>query len=127
MNGCKDFTILEVPPLPQPIFSVMPNDTICAGTTVTIFVDNQDEYIEFDWSTGASLASITETPLDTITYYLEAELPSGCEVLDSIQIVVNPLPTIDITGSTSFLSGHIYYTDSFRSGYNKLFMARSKR
>ena len=105
-NGCKDFVILEVPPLPLPIFSVMPNDTVCAGTTVTIEVVNQDEYFEFDWSTGASLASITETPLDTITYYLEVELPSGCEVFDSIQIVVNPLPLIEITGSTSICPGN---------------------
>ena len=104
-NGCQDFFILEVPPLAMPIFEATPNDTVCAGTTVTIKVANADLFVEFDWSTGSDVDSIVVTPTDTTTYYLEAELDNGCEVIDSVQIVVNPLPLINITGSTSFCAG----------------------
>ncbi|MBT8190596.1 MAG: gliding motility-associated C-terminal domain-containing protein [Bacteroidia bacterium] len=104
-NGCKDFFILDVPPLATPIFSTIPNDTVCAGTTVTIKVDNFLDFVEFDWSTGGTLDSIVVTPADTTTYYLEAELNNGCEVIDSIIIVVNPIPPVNITGSASFCPG----------------------
>lgn len=104
-NGCKDFVILEVPPLATPLFTAMPNDTVCAGTTVTIGVSNVMEFIEFDWSTGSSFDTTMVTPNDTMTYYLEAELENGCEVIDSITIIVNPIPEINITGSLSFCPG----------------------
>ena len=45
------------------------------------------------------------TPSDTITYYLVAETNDDCESTDSIKIVVNPLPEISITGSTSICPG----------------------
>ena len=104
-NGCQDFAVLDVPPLANPIFSALPNDTICAGTTVTIKVDNYMEFVEFDWSTGSSVDSTVVTPMDTSTYYLEVELNNGCEIIDSIKIVVNPIPPMNITGSTSFCPG----------------------
>ncbi len=104
-NGCREFFILEVPPLALPVFLAMPNDTVCAGTTVTISVVNVLDYVEFDWSTGSNFDTTIVTPLDTTTYYLEVELENGCEVIDSILIVVNPIPDVIITGSSSFCPG----------------------
>ncbi|NNL91179.1 MAG: hypothetical protein HKO66_02985, partial [Saprospiraceae bacterium] len=104
-NGCTDYVELELPPVPLPQFEVIPNDTICQGTTVTISLLNVDDYVDLDWSNGESTDSIVVTPLDTITYYLVAETNDDCVVTDSIKIVVNPLPDINVTGSTSICPG----------------------
>ena len=104
-NGCSDYTELDLPPVPQPIFNVLPNDTICIGTEITVQVTNSNEYVDYNWSNGESGSSFTETPNDTITYYLVAETRDDCEVIDSVVVVVNPLPIIDVTGSTAICPG----------------------
>jgi len=104
-NGCTDFVELELPPVPLPMFEVLPNDTICQGTQVTISIANDSEYVDFEWSTGDNTSTLIITPSDTITYYLVAETRDDCSVTDSIRIVVNPIPEITITGSTSICPG----------------------
>ena len=104
-NGCNDYVELDLPPVATPIFEVLPNDTICQGTQITITVANSNEYTNFTWSTGDNTATLVATPSDTITYYLVAETSDDCEITDSIRIVVNPLPEISITGSTSICPG----------------------
>lgn len=104
-NGCSDYVELDLPPVPLPVFQVFPNDTVCQGTQVTITVVNDSDYVDFEWSTGDNTASLLVSPSDTITYYLVAETSDDCSVTDSVRIVVNPLPEIIITGSTSICPG----------------------
>ncbi len=104
-NGCVDFEELELPPVPLPDFEVLPNDTICAGTTITVNVLNNGDYVDYNWSNGEDGSSFTDTPLATTTYYLVAETADDCEIVDSLNVVVNPLPDVDFTGSTAICPG----------------------
>lgn len=104
-NGCFEYEELDLPPVPQPEFQVLPNDTICAGTTITVSVLNANEYVDFNWSVNANGSSFTDTPLDTITYYLEAETSDDCEVTDSVMVIVNNIPPVNVTGSRSICPG----------------------
>jgi len=104
-NGCTDFVELDLPPVASPVFDVFPNDTVCQGTQVSINILNENEYVKFEWSTGDNTPLINIVATDTITYFLVAETNDDCQVTDSIRIIVNPLPEISITGSTSICPG----------------------
>lgn len=104
-NGCSDYEELELPPVALPEFVIAPNDTICAGTEITVSVSNSNEYVDYNWSNGEDGSSFVATPLMTTTYYLVAETPDDCEVVDSVTVVVNPLPQLSVTGSTAICPG----------------------
>jgi len=104
-NGCVDVLELALPPVPLPQFEVLPNDTLCAGESFTVSVLNASDYVNFNWSNNASGSSFMDSAVDTITYYLVAETADDCAVVDSLTIVVNPLPGINVTGSRSICPG----------------------
>ncbi len=104
-NGCIDYIDLELPPIQLPQFEVLPNDTICAGTEITVTVTNDNEYVDYNWSNGENGSSFLDSPLDTITYYLVAETNEDCEVIDSVTVVVNPIPPVIVTGSRAICPG----------------------
>jgi gliding motility-associated-like protein len=104
-NGCLAVEALELPPVPLPDFVVFPNDTVCVGTEITVSVNNSEDYVDFNWSNNENTSSFTDTPTDTITYYLVVETEDDCEITDSLTIIVNPLPPLNITGSQSICPG----------------------
>ncbi|MEP7323149.1 MAG: esterase-like activity of phytase family protein, partial [Saprospiraceae bacterium] len=66
------------------------NDSIiCLGAFATLTVSGSSPY---SWSTGATTASITVTPGNTMTYSV-----TGCSLTTSKTIIVNPVHTCSIT------------------------------
>ena len=60
----------------------------------------------FLWSTGSTNASDTVVPTATTTYYVDITPPGGCPtVTDSVTVVMNTSPTVDLGPDTSACQG----------------------
>ena len=69
--------------------------TICIGQSVTLTISGAKAGSTYLWSTGATTASITESPLATTTYSVTVSY-GGCTATYPQQIIVDPLPTATI-------------------------------
>ena len=89
--------------------------TICAGDAVTLTASGGSAY---DWNTGQTTASFTDTPSATTTYIVSLEDASGCSDSTSITIVVNPIPVTSVSSDTSICAGEtVTLTGSGGSSY----------
>jgi hypothetical protein len=70
-----------------------PNDTVCAGTPITITAIGANTY---SWSGGIT-NGIAFTPTANASYTVTATATNGCIKTQVQNIVVNALPTINIT------------------------------
>ena len=72
--------------------------TVCDGTAATLTANGIDSY---SWSTGQTTSSITDSPNTTTTYTINGTL-SGCPASPTTAtIVVNPIPNVSSTSSTT--------------------------
>jgi adhesin HecA-like repeat protein len=69
--------------------------TICIGQSVTLTISGAKAGSTYLWSTGATTASISESPLTTTTYSVTVSY-GGCNATYPQQIIVDPLPTATI-------------------------------
>lgn len=65
--------------------------TLCTGRTVTLSTSGATSYT---WSTSANSTSIIETPLTTTQYSVGGFNAFNCYLTGSVNIVVNPLPSV---------------------------------
>ena len=92
VNLCTNSaTVTVTQNLPPTIGITSTATTICAGNPVTLTGTGG---VTYDWSTGAMTTSITVSPTTTTTYTVGAQDINGCTGSASIQITVNPKPTI---------------------------------
>ncbi|NOT36154.1 MAG: HYR domain-containing protein [Saprospiraceae bacterium] len=99
-NGCTKSSSVTVVVNPTITLAVTessgtPNDgVICSGSNVSITATGGGTY---NWSTGGTASSITETPLMTTTYTVTVTSADGCVGSKSITITVNPSPIVSIS------------------------------
>lgn len=113
-NGCisqspQQLIISYFPP--NPIISG--SDTICSGDSTT-FTSNT--FVSYLWSTGSTTNSIT--PINPGLYYLTVTDNHGCKGMDSINFVINNLPSnflIDIDSICLRKNSLLTTNDSFSS------------
>ena len=107
-SGCTPPVVeFVIPPVETPTF-MEPDASVCEGTSVTLALTNPATFTNNAWTDGSNFftgASITETPLTTTTYSWSGTNALGCEVTEQFTVVVDPLPTASITGSTTFCAG----------------------
>jgi hypothetical protein len=80
---------------------------ICVGNSTSLTASGANTYV---WSpaTGLSsttLATVTANPTGTITYTCVGTNAVGCTGQSTVEVVVNPLPTASITGTTTICTG----------------------
>ncbi len=85
---------LTVNPLPQ--ISARADTTICNTDTVALNAVGEGN---ITWSNGVSQQE-NFTPESTQTYIVTATLPTSCQAIDEVTIVVNPLPEITYVDTT---------------------------
>ncbi len=98
-NGCldKDSVLITVYPIPK--IKVIPDTEICQGDAIQIASDvtgGSGEYT-VEWSPEAGLSDALipnpiASPDKTTTYHLKIHDANGCDVFDTVTIVVHPAP-----------------------------------
>lgn len=101
-NSCSNTDSTEVVVNPLPVVTFSGNDTICVGNSTTITASGGSSY---SWSSGDLTAAATLSPAVTSTYTVTVTDGNSCEASNSIEIVVNPLPTASISGMDSICAG----------------------
>ena len=96
VNGCEseDQLVITVNELPVIDVTVSAN-TICDGDEVTIAASALDAQLTWNPTIQDGEAFI---PTETETYTVTAENTNGCIATESIEIVVNELPIVEIEG-----------------------------
>ncbi|MBI5219808.1 MAG: hypothetical protein HY958_12850, partial [Bacteroidia bacterium] len=107
-NGCTATQSATVNQPPQLVISATatPN-AICYGDTSVLTANNASTYI---WSPSTGLSSTSGTqvnayPVTTTTYVVIGTNAAGCTASTQVTVTVNPLPIINITGTTPICSG----------------------
>ena len=101
-SGCSAVLtkILVVNSLPEPL--IHGGLVICAGQTATLSASGGTSYL---WSTQETGASITVSPLVTTSYAVTATDQNGCSARKTRELLVNPLPDIQISGPDTVCAG----------------------
>ena len=107
-NNCTATSTVAVTVNPRPIADAgAVTATICAGSSLSLGGSPTGSggtgTLSYSWSPSAGLNNSldpnpTATPAGTSTYVVTVTDVNGCVDLDSIQVTVNPLPVIDISG-----------------------------
>lgn len=103
-KGCTKTGSMTVNVLPPPPISISNDTTICYGEPVTLSSGLTGNY-KYTWAPKTWLDDATSsdpvsTPEESIKYYLLAEnTTTGCLAVDSVEIIVNPRPTVEVAQS----------------------------
>lgn len=103
-SGCSIQDQFEVTTFSLPAATVLSNRTICEGDVVNLGASAVTGNT-YSWSSNpsgftSSVANPSVTPTANTTYTLEeTNSVTGCSKVNSVQITVQPLPIISITGA----------------------------
>ena len=106
--GCMDtaHVVFRVNAAPNAtITSSIPNDTICAGTSITLSVPNAGGFggaSPYHWSNGDTLRTNVVSPITNTTYSVTVTRGT-CSTTDSVKVVVNAgtPPVVTVTPTTA--------------------------
>lgn len=93
-NGCTDTDDVTVDVNPLPSGNAPADVDVCAGDPATLTATGG---VNYQWSTGAGVPTITVGPASTTTYSVTTTDANGCSGVDSVTVNVNPLPTVSFT------------------------------
>ncbi len=101
-NGCtnEDSTLVDILPLPDDRITTT-NSRICIGDTTQLIASSDSNYTRL-WSPNLDISStigdrVNVFPTSNTSYILTSiNATTGCRSHDTIDIIVNPLPTIQI-------------------------------
>ncbi|MEL6864896.1 MAG: gliding motility-associated C-terminal domain-containing protein [Bacteroidota bacterium] len=110
LTGCSNSTTINLGVLPLPVVDVTPNDPeICFGDSLTINLNGLNSTYLFSPPTGLNTttgATVIAAPLQTTTYSITIlDTLTGCASVDTITLVVHPLPIVDAGPDTISCSG----------------------
>ena len=99
-NGCGTTTAaITVTAIPLPLAISSTTNTTCSGSPVTLTVSGGSSYT---WSTGQTASVINVAPTSQTTYTLLAK-KGGCLNTTSITIATNPLPNVQLAGTSTMI------------------------
>jgi len=102
-SGCiGGATIRIIVGAASPTLSVAGNTAICPGGTINLTASGANSYT---WSTGAFTSTISQTPGTNTVYTVVGTASTGCTGTLSQAVVVNPNPTISISGGSVVCGG----------------------
>jgi hypothetical protein len=116
-SGACSSTRLPVDVIINPLPTRVLNDTaICSGAYVTLDAQNAgDTYL---WNTSESTQTISVFAGGL--YYVDITTPAGCSVRDSINLLINSLPVVNLGSDVSFCAGDAILIDAGNTGFNFL-------
>lgn len=101
--GCSDTIQQPVYVNSPPLANAGPDVTICLGSNATITANGG---ITYSWNPGGFTGStITVSPASDTTYYVTVTDANGCTAIDSVKVLVNPLPIATVSPNVSICQG----------------------
>ncbi len=102
INGCSDFDTTSLQVNPLPVISLTADTSICLGDSLFLSAGGGNSY---SWSNGSSGPSNLVSPLNTTTYRVMVTDSNSCSDSDSVEVVVNSLPIVQINGIDTICFG----------------------
>jgi len=99
-NGCSSTASAEVTVATAPTPTILGNTTLCQGQSTTL---NANGGVSYSWSNGSTGNSISVS--QSGVYAVTATNAEGCSATTNVTLTVNPLPSVNISGNSSFCQG----------------------
>jgi len=105
-SGCTVNTSVTITEPAIMVIDIKGDTIICEGnsTTITASLIDTTGVSNYLWNTGSRSQSIQVNPSSS-TVYSVTVTNSGCSSTDSIEVIVNPLPTVDAGNDTTITLG----------------------
>lgn len=102
-NNCKNIDTTTVIVYPLPNVTITGTHPICFGDTLSLFGNGALTYV---WYPGlVADTAITVHPDSTSMYIVLGTDTNGCKFIDTTTVIVNPLPSIYISGNHDLCFG----------------------
>ena len=88
----------------KPTFSIDSIGSVCENDLVTLSASQANSYL---WSTGDTTQSTQFTADVTESYSVIGTMPNGSQLFDTIEVIVNDLPIVNISGPVSGCEGDL--------------------
>lgn len=117
-NGCTGTSSVTVTvnAIPVLTLSVQPNDTICAGTSITLTASGAASYA---W-TGGIQNGVAFSPAGTATYTVTGTSGANCSATLAQTITVNPQPSVNLGPDLDLCTGDSVILDATFPGASYL-------
>lgn len=103
-NGCSDTDSITITVNPLPPITVTADTTICAGDSTLLTASGADSYL---WKPlNTTTAQLTVSPSADAVYKVIGTNSYGCSDSVSINVIVSPLPTLQLSAN------EVCYSDS---------------
>jgi len=107
--GCSAKDSVKVSVLTKPTVKTIADTAICSGTSIQLTTTSVNGN-SYSWAPGKSLSdsavqSPFATPLVNTIYIVSVGSGSKCFAKDTVNITVNPLPTVQASGDTAICAG----------------------
>lgn len=98
-HNCSDTAVAVVTVIPSPVLTTTADTAMCTGSSVVLTADGADF---FNWSDSTiTNGTMVTPPVGTNIYIITGTATNGCTDIDTVTIVINPLPTVGTTGGGS--------------------------
>ncbi len=119
-NGCTNIDSVTIGINPLPSITSGPDQQICIGDSIQLQASGGTSYT---WSPSTGLSDINisnpyASPSDTIVYYVTGTDQNGCSNIDSVTVVVNPLPFAVAGNDTNICKGGVVQIGGNPTGPN---------
>lgn len=103
-NGCVNTATQTINVGSQPtVTAVVTPTAICVGSSATLTGSGASTYT---WMPGSLTgSSVTVSPTTNTTYTVTGVVSAGCQNTATVTLVVNTLPVVSISGSSTFCTG----------------------
>ena len=101
-NNCKGSDDILVTVYPLPVLRIDGDNIICVGESTTLVASGGTSFI---WNNGATNASISVNPIVTSNYTVTITDVNGCSASKTLEVTVNSLPVVNITGNNVICIG----------------------
>lgn len=100
--GCVSNKTINVNAGPSPTITFSGNQNLCDGQSTTLTASGANSY---SWNTGNTNSTLVITPSISTVYTVTGTSPNSCSDTKTVNVVVNPIPTVSISGSFTICNG----------------------
>jgi hypothetical protein len=107
VNGCTSVNTVNVRNVNGPTASAGGNISVCSGGSVILnaIASGGTPPYQYTWSSGATTDALPVTPTATGSYTVTIRDAGNCSAVASVLVTVNPLPPVNVSGSTAICGG----------------------